>query len=165
MGATTGSFMRSMSVHEIAGDDIVRTHAEGEANERPPLVVLDPLIEFLDAAGIGQGELEISPIGDGHSNVTYAVKRGSADFILRRPPRGPLPPSAHDVLRGGSKVAGQVQRAAQITTGGARHIAKCAGGLGAWARLQTRAKCTILIHIAWFSGFGLGNTMPMSIAN
>ncbi len=88
-----------MSLHEIADDDIVRTHAEGDQNERPPLVVLEPLIDFLDAAGIGEGELEISPIGDGHSNVTYAVQRGEADFILRRPPRGPLPPSAHDVLR------------------------------------------------------------------
>jgi len=91
--------MRPMSVHEIADDDIVRTHAEGERNDRPPLVVLDPLVEFLDASEIGSGELEISPIGEGHSNVTYAVTRGDARFILRRPPRGPLPPSAHDVLR------------------------------------------------------------------
>ena len=91
--------MRPMSLHEIASDDIVRSHAEGEANERPPLVVLDPLLQFLDSAGIGEGELEIAPIGDGHSNVTYAVTRGDARFILRRPPRGPLPPSAHDVLR------------------------------------------------------------------
>ncbi len=91
--------MRPMSVHEIASDDIVASHREGEANERPPLVVLEPLTEFLDEAGIGQGELEIAPIGEGHSNVTYAVTRGDARFILRRPPRGPLPPSAHDVLR------------------------------------------------------------------
>ena len=33
---------------------------------------------------------------DGHSNVTFAL---STDVVLRRPPRGPLPPSAHDVLR------------------------------------------------------------------
>jgi len=88
-----------MSVHEIADDDIVRSHEQGAANEREPLVVLEPLIGFLDAAGIGSGELQIEPIGDGHSNVTYAVQRGDRRFILRRPPRGPLPPSAHDVLR------------------------------------------------------------------
>ncbi len=88
-----------MSVHEIADDDIVRSHEQGAANEREPLVVLEPLIAFLDAAGIGSGELQIEPIGDGHSNVTYAVQRGDRRFILRRPPRGPLPPSAHDVLR------------------------------------------------------------------
>ncbi len=88
-----------MSVHEIADDDIVRSHEQGAANEREPLVVLEPLLAFLDAAGIGSGELQIEPIGDGHSNVTYAVLRGDRRFILRRPPRGPLPPSAHDVLR------------------------------------------------------------------
>ena len=37
-----------------------------------------------------------TPIGDGHSNVTFALSTG---VVLRRPPRGPLPPSAHDVLR------------------------------------------------------------------
>ncbi len=88
-----------MSVHEIADDDIVRSHEQGAANEREPLVVLEPLLAFLDDAGIGSGELQIEPIGDGHSNVTYAVRRGDRRFILRRPPRGPLPPSAHDVLR------------------------------------------------------------------
>ncbi len=88
-----------MSVHEIAEDDIVRSHEQGAANEREPLVVLEPLLGFLDAAGIGSGELQIEPIGDGHSNVTYAVQRGDRRFILRRPPRGPLPPSAHDMLR------------------------------------------------------------------
>ncbi len=88
-----------MSVHEIADDDIVRSHEQGAANEREPLVVLEPLLAFLDDAGIGSGELQIEPIGDGHSNVTYAVLRGDRRFILRRPPRGPLPPSAHDVLR------------------------------------------------------------------
>ncbi|MEA2167504.1 MAG: hypothetical protein QOF76_804 [Solirubrobacteraceae bacterium] len=84
---------------EIAPDDIVRSHAEGEANERPPLLVLDPLIEFLDAAGLGSGEPVITPVGEGHSNHTFLVERGEATFIVRRPPRPPLPPSAHDVLR------------------------------------------------------------------
>ena len=37
-----------------------------------------------------------TPIGEGHSNVTFVL---SAGVVLRRPPRGPLPPSAHDVLR------------------------------------------------------------------
>ena len=39
------------------------------------------------------------PIGDGHSNVTYLIERGGEEIVLRRPPRPPLPPSAHDVLR------------------------------------------------------------------
>jgi aminoglycoside phosphotransferase (APT) family kinase protein len=31
--------------------------------------------------------------------VTFAIERGGERWVLRRPPRGPLPPSAHDVLR------------------------------------------------------------------
>jgi aminoglycoside phosphotransferase (APT) family kinase protein len=85
--------------HDIAPDDIVRTHAEGEANDRPPLLVLDPLLAFLDARGLGAGEPEIAAIGDGHSNATYLFERGGARFVLRRPPRPPIPPSANDMLR------------------------------------------------------------------
>jgi aminoglycoside phosphotransferase (APT) family kinase protein len=81
----------------LAPDDVVRTHAEGEANEREPLLVLDPLIAFLQASGLeAPQDLAANPIGDGHSNVTFSLSTG---VVLRRPPRGPLPPSAHNVLR------------------------------------------------------------------
>src|SRR4051794_1576227 len=86
--------------HGSATDDIVATHAEAAANQREPLVVLEPLRAFLDAHGLGAGDLELEPIGEGHSNVTYRVTRADGStMVLRRPPRGPLPPSAHDVLR------------------------------------------------------------------
>jgi aminoglycoside phosphotransferase (APT) family kinase protein len=81
----------------VAPDDIVETHAEGAANEREPLLVLAPLREFLQAAELdAPAGLAATPIGGGHSNVTFALSTG---VVLRRPPRGPLPPSAHDVLR------------------------------------------------------------------
>ena len=83
----------------IAADDIVRTRDEAAANDRDPLLVVDPLLAFLDEHSIGSGELDVEPIGEGHSNVTFLVRRGDAEVVLRRPPRGPLPPSAHDVLR------------------------------------------------------------------
>jgi aminoglycoside phosphotransferase (APT) family kinase protein len=83
----------------IAPDDIVETAADAEANSRPPLLVLGPLRAFLDEHGIGSGELAVTPIGEGHSNVTYLLERGDTQMVLRRPPRPPLPPSAHDVLR------------------------------------------------------------------
>jgi aminoglycoside phosphotransferase (APT) family kinase protein len=83
----------------IAPDDIVRTAAEAEGNGRPPLLVLDTLTDFLDRHGLGRGEIEATPIGEGHSNVTYLLRRGASEMVLRRPPRPPLPPSAHDVLR------------------------------------------------------------------
>ena len=85
-----------MSV-SLAPDDLVRTHEQGRANKREPLLVIDPLLDFLSAHGLeAPDELTAEPIGDGHSNVTFALSTG---VVLRRPPRGPLPPSAHDVLR------------------------------------------------------------------
>ena len=67
-----------MSAHAIAPDDIVRTREEAAGNAREPLVVLQPLIAFLDAEGIapGAGDPELAPIGEGHSNVTYEIRRG-----------------------------------------------------------------------------------------
>jgi aminoglycoside phosphotransferase (APT) family kinase protein len=61
--------------------------------------VIEPLQAFLDEHGIGAGEIRATPIGEGHSNVTYLIERAGAEVVLRRPPRPPLPPSAHDVLR------------------------------------------------------------------
>ncbi len=81
----------------LSPDDIVRTAAEGAANAREPLLVLEPLIEFLGAAGLdAPAQMRAQPIGEGHSCVTFSLSTG---VVLRRPPRGPLPPSAHDVLR------------------------------------------------------------------
>jgi aminoglycoside phosphotransferase (APT) family kinase protein len=88
-----------MMALSVAPDDIVNTPAEAAGNERPPLLVLEPLGKFLDQHGLGEGTIEASPIGDGHSNVTYLINRGPTELVLRRPPRPPLPPSAHDVLR------------------------------------------------------------------
>lgn len=35
----------------------------------------------------------------GHSNLTYCVKFGGQEFVLRRPPFGPVAPTAHDMPR------------------------------------------------------------------
>ncbi len=79
---------------------IVDTHAEAAKLELAPLLVREPLAAFLDAHGLGGGEpIEAEPVGEGHSNVTYLITRGETQLVLRRPPRPPLPPSAHDVLR------------------------------------------------------------------
>ncbi len=84
-----------------APDDVVQTHAEAAGNEREPLLVMQPLQAFLAEHELVDpgSELDAAPIGNGHSNVTYLVRSGDAELVLRRPPRGPLPPSAHDVLR------------------------------------------------------------------
>jgi len=71
------------------------------STEQAPLLIIEPLEAFLAEHGIGDagGNLIASPLGDGHSNVTYLLDLGTRRVVLRRPPRGPLPPSAHDVIR------------------------------------------------------------------
>ena len=78
--------------------DVVESDDE-VTGDRAPLIVLDALTGFLDRHDLGAGPLSADPIGDGHSNPTFMLKRGSQHWVLRRPPRPPLPPSAHDVLR------------------------------------------------------------------
>jgi aminoglycoside phosphotransferase (APT) family kinase protein len=78
---------------------IVDTPEEAAQLELAPLLVRRPLEAFLDERGLGSGPVEAEPIGDGHSNITYVIRRDGGEWVLRRPPRPPLPPSAHDVLR------------------------------------------------------------------
>jgi aminoglycoside phosphotransferase (APT) family kinase protein len=83
----------------MGSPDVVDTLKDASGLEQPPLLVREPLERFLDERGIGSGTAEVERIGEGHSNVTFLVRRGEARVVLRRPPRPPLPPSAHDVLR------------------------------------------------------------------
>ncbi|MGH9765515.1 MAG: phosphotransferase family protein, partial [Blastocatellia bacterium] len=43
--------------------------------------------------------IEIEQFPGGHSNLTYMVRVGGHDFVLRRPPFGPVAPTAHDMPR------------------------------------------------------------------
>ena len=79
--------------------DIVETSAEVAGLDQPPLLVLDSVREYLDDHGLGAGPVEASAVGEGKSNFTFLIARGHEQFVLRRPPRPPYPPSAHDVAR------------------------------------------------------------------
>ena len=79
--------------------DVVDTPQDASGLEQPPLLVREPLERFLDAREIASGPIMVERIGEGHSNVTFLIRRGDERVVLRRPPRPPLPPSAHDVLR------------------------------------------------------------------
>jgi aminoglycoside phosphotransferase (APT) family kinase protein len=83
----------------MGSPDVVDTLQDASSLEQPPLVVREPLERFLDEHGLGSGGVEVERIGEGHSNVTFLVRRQGARVVLRRPPRPPLPPSAHQVLR------------------------------------------------------------------
>lgn len=50
-------------------------------------------------AGLPDGALEISQFSAGHSNLTYLLKVGAWEAVLRRPPLGPVAPKAHDMGR------------------------------------------------------------------
>ena len=55
---------------------------------------------FLDEHRLGSGDVRARRIGEGGgSNFTFLLERDEGRFVLRRPPRPPLPPSAHDVVR------------------------------------------------------------------
>ena len=43
--------------------------------------------------------MEIAQFPGGHSNLTYQVRFGPAELVVRRPPFGPVPPTAHDMAR------------------------------------------------------------------
>jgi aminoglycoside phosphotransferase (APT) family kinase protein len=84
----------------VPSGDIVDTAADAEGLTKPPLLVLDRVRAFLDERGLGAGNVRARRIGEGGgSNFTFLLERASGSFVLRRPPRPPLPPSAHDVVR------------------------------------------------------------------
>ncbi len=45
------------------------------------------------------GPFSIQRLGEGQSNLTFLVRGQGWEVVLRRPPRGNLPPTAHDVRR------------------------------------------------------------------
>jgi aminoglycoside phosphotransferase (APT) family kinase protein len=64
------------------------------------LIVEERVEAFLDVHGLGAGPVVATRIGDGGgSNFTFLIERGDERLVLRRPPRPPLPPSAHDMVR------------------------------------------------------------------
>lgn len=65
----------------------------------PDLVNAQRLSEWLDAQSPSDDAVTVERLSAGHSNLTFIVNRGEDEWILRRPPRGPLLPTAHDVLR------------------------------------------------------------------
>jgi aminoglycoside phosphotransferase (APT) family kinase protein len=63
--------------------------------------LIDPgaVAAYCDTLGLGSGPVHATRIGEGRSNVTYRIERAGLRLVLRRPPRPPLPPSAHDMVR------------------------------------------------------------------
>lgn len=43
--------------------------------------------------------LQLEQFPGGHSNLTYLLRAGGREYVLRRPPLGPVAPKAHDMVR------------------------------------------------------------------
>ena len=70
---------------------------EVRADERLDLARLEPYLrEHIPGA---EGVLEIAQFGGGHANLTYLARFGTREFVLRRPPLGPVAASSHDMSR------------------------------------------------------------------
>lgn len=50
-------------------------------------------------AGVGPGTLTVRQFPSGASNLTYLLRLGAWEGVLRRPPLGPVAPKAHDMRR------------------------------------------------------------------
>jgi aminoglycoside phosphotransferase (APT) family kinase protein len=46
-----------------------------------------------------EGTLAVAQFHGGKANLTYLLRFGDTEFVLRRPPLGPIPPGAHDMRR------------------------------------------------------------------
>src|SRR5215204_2896048 len=46
-----------------------------------------------------EGPLEVVQFAGGHANLTYLVRFGEHEYVLRRPPSGPVAPGAYDMAR------------------------------------------------------------------
>lgn len=57
----------------------------------PPSVINDE--------GDAKPQFEVQQFPGGHSNLTYLIRFGGEEFVLRRPPVGPVAPTAHDMPR------------------------------------------------------------------
>jgi aminoglycoside phosphotransferase (APT) family kinase protein len=64
------------------------------------LVPAEGLRRYLDSRfGTSDAGAQLSRLGEGHSNLTFLVRRGEDAWVLRRPPRGDIIPGTHEMHR------------------------------------------------------------------
>ncbi len=70
---------------------------EVRPEERLDLERLEPWLR--DNLERATGPLAVRQFGGGHANLTYLLDFAGREYVLRRPPLGPVAPSAHDMRR------------------------------------------------------------------
>ena len=104
---------------------------------------LDPLAEFLRANVPGiSGPIELLQFGRGYSNLTYLVRAGDRELVLRRAPPGVKIKTAHDMGREYRILS----RLADVWSKAPRAFAKCddASVIGAPFYVMERVRGVIL---------------------
>jgi aminoglycoside phosphotransferase (APT) family kinase protein len=69
------------------------------ADEQFPV---ERVVDFLRSAGMtgfDAEQMHVEQFPAGHSNLTYLLRAGEWEAVLRRPPLGPVAPRAHDMAR------------------------------------------------------------------
>jgi aminoglycoside phosphotransferase (APT) family kinase protein len=90
------------------------------AGEELPAAAVERFVRE-QIAGVPDGPLEVVQFAAGRSNLTYLLRIGDWEAVLRRPPLGPVPPRAHDMLR----EAGLLERMARVFPLAPRPYAIC----------------------------------------
>jgi len=85
-----------------------REHSTGKETEVPELIAVrederfdcDKLAAYLRGKLSGsEAELVVEQFAGGHANLTYLLRFGDVEYVLRRPPLGPVAATAHDMGR------------------------------------------------------------------
>lgn len=74
-------------------------HAETIVMREGEEIAAGALRDYLRARMEVAGDLTIEQFPNGHSNLTYLLRSGGREYVLRRPPLGPVAPKAHDMVR------------------------------------------------------------------
>src|SRR4029453_18747235 len=74
-----------------AGEELDWTRLEAWLRDRLPA----PALPEHDR----RESMQVAQFPGGHSNLTYHVRFGTTELVVRRPPFGPVAPTAHDMAR------------------------------------------------------------------
>jgi aminoglycoside phosphotransferase (APT) family kinase protein len=121
------------------------------------------LAEWLARTGLADGrDVQVDQLAGGASNLTFRVRTGTQDWVLRRPPAKGALPTAHDVLR-----EHRIQAALGPTpVPVARMVAACADTdvIGAPFYLMERVDGTIYASAEAVAGLSEGDATAISSA-
>ena len=96
--------IRDQHTSQLDGERFMPSISDSVAlrpGEELDLSALDEYLrQHLASSDFDRGtSLEVEQFPGGHSNLTYLVRYGRSEFVLRRPPLGPVAPTAHDMPR------------------------------------------------------------------